>query len=177
MRREYSLYHKAICEEMENLSRINNVIFLGQQVASEDMYDTLCKISMDLRKEIGVAEEMQLGMSIGMALEEFLPISIYQRIDFLPRAFDQLVNHLNLIDKLSRGLYSPKVIIRTTIGTKKPLDVGLQHSGDLSKLLNVAVDFPVLVLETVEDIKKGYELARNIKSSIILIEKQELYYE
>jgi pyruvate/2-oxoglutarate/acetoin dehydrogenase E1 component len=172
----YSEYHKAIVEEINILAEIPNSIFLGQQCVSENFYESLCDIPMHKKREMPVAEEMQMGISIGMALEGYLPISIYQRMDFLPRAMDQIVNHLNLTNKLSRGLYNPKIIIRTTIGTKIPFDVGLQHSQDLSKLMKVAVDFPVLVLETVEEIHRGYELARNINTSICLIEKQELYY-
>jgi pyruvate/2-oxoglutarate/acetoin dehydrogenase E1 component len=174
--KKYSVYHQAISKEMEKLSKISNVIFLGQQIAmSNNFYDTLTDIPMHKRREMPVAEEMQIGISIGMALEGYLPISIYQRMDFLPRAMDQIVNHLNLINRLSRGLYNPKIIIRTSIGTKTPLDVGLQHSQNLFELMKVAVAFPVLLLETVEDVHRGYELARNINSSICLIEKQEYY--
>lgn len=172
---KYTDYHRALCGEMQKLAEIPNSIFLGQQCVSEEFYNTLLDIPMHKRREMPVAEEMQLGISIGMALEGYLPISIYQRCDFLMRAMDQLVNHLNLLKELSRGIHNPKVIIRTTVGTKIPFDVGLQHSQDLSRLLEVAVDFPVLVLNTPEDVKKGYDLARNINNSIILIEKQELY--
>jgi len=95
-------YRKSLSYEMYRLSRFFNSIFLGQQVSVTDFYNTLNKVPKSKRFEMPVAEEMQLGMSIGLALEGFLPISIYQRIDFLPRACDQIVNHLNLINELSR---------------------------------------------------------------------------
>jgi pyruvate dehydrogenase E1 component beta subunit len=170
-----SNYHKAICEEMQEFAKDPKVIFLGQQVLSEDFYDTLLDIPGHARREMPVAEDMQMGISIGMALEGYLPISIYQRMDFLPRAMDQLVNHLNLIKPLSRNLYCPKVIIRTTIGTKKPLDVGLQHSGDLTRVMQRACHFPVLLVTTPEEVHKAYKLARKKDSPIMVVEKQELY--
>ena len=172
-----TLYHIAICEEMNKFAENPKVIFLGQQVLSEDFYQTLTNIAPHARREMPVMEECQLGISVGLALEGYLPISIFQRMDFIPRAFDQLVNHLNLIDKLSRGLYAPKVIIRTTVGSTKPLDVGLQHKKDLTELLKVAIDFPVLKVTTPEEVHSAYNLARTSDKSICIIELQDLYFE
>jgi len=83
---------------------------------------------MEQRLELPVAEECQLGMSIGLALQGFLPVSIYPRCDFLLRAADQLVNHLDKLPQLSRGQWLPKVIIRTRVGSTKPLNAGPQHT-------------------------------------------------
>ena len=136
---------------------------------------TLNDISIDKRIEMPVAEELQMGMSIGLALNGFLPICIFQRMDFIPRAMDQIVNHLNIFEELSKGLHKPKVIIRTTIGTKYPFDVGLQHSKDLSELIKVACNFPVFKCENVTDIDNAYDFARLTDKSVLIIEKQELY--
>lgn len=171
-------YHKALTEEMLKLSKNHKTIFLGQQVVSEDFYNTLTDVPMHCRRETPVVEEMQLGISIGLSLEGYLPISIFQRIDFLPRACDQLVNHLDLIPSLSRNMYIPKVIIRTTIGSTKPLDVGLQHNKNLilgfRRLLKT---IPIFELLTPKDIHKYYKLAQERKESTILVEYQDLYYE
>jgi len=172
----YTKYHKQICIEMNELAKDPKTIFLGQQVASEDFYNTLCDVPLHSRRELGVCEDLQLGLSIGMALEGYLPISIYQRMDFIPRAMDQLVNHLNIINCLSREKFNPKVIIRTTIGTDKPLDCGLQHRKDLTYLMKKAVDFPVYLVETVEEVKKAYDFAKKLDCSVMIIEKQSLYY-
>ena len=169
-----SEYHIAIRESMEDLATISNSIFLGQQVASENCYGFLKNIDINKRLEMPVAEELQLGMSIGMALIGFLPISIFQRIDFLPRAMDQLVNHLNILAELSRGLYIPKIIIFTTIGLP---NTGLQHNKDLIPLIKMAVDLPVLIPLTSKEVKESYMLAKEINTSIIIITKQELYNE
>lgn len=174
---DYSKYHQAIKQEMDKLAQNPKVIFLGQQCVSENFYETLSDIPLHSRMEIPVAEEMQMGLSIGLALEGFIPVCIYQRMDFLPRAMDQIVNHLNLIHRLSRGKFSPFVIIRTTIGTKIPLDAGMQHTQNLSLMMRFAVDFPVIEVNTPEEVHKAYELAIKEEIPVLIIEKQELYYE
>ena len=168
-------YKDCLVHEMNTLAENPRVFFLGQQVAEGDFYGTLKDIPSDRRIEMPVAEEMQMGISIGMALEGLCPVSIYQRMDFLPRAMDQIVNHLNLIERLSKGRFSPKVIIRTTIGATKPLHPGLQHAKDLIKGFQSMVDFPVLDLKNQKDIAAGYKLARESARSIMLVERQELY--
>jgi pyruvate/2-oxoglutarate/acetoin dehydrogenase E1 component len=169
-------YKSAIYEEMKKLARIPNSIFLGQQVAAEDFYGTLKDIPMDKRIELPVAEELQLGMSIGMALKGYLPISIYQRMDFLPRACDQLVNHLDLIEELSCGKFKPKVIIRTTVGSRHPLDTGLQHSKNLiDGFKHLLKNIAIVDVKTPQEVKDAYHAVQKIKNSIIIVEYQELY--
>ena len=171
----YSEYHKAICEQMRISAQDRRVIFLGQQVLSEDFYATLKHISVSKRIEMPVAEDMQLGLSIGLALEGFIPISIFQRMDFLPRACDQLINHLNLISDMSSGLFRPKVIIRTTIGTKSHLDVGPQHSQDLTKMFKSIIKFPVWKVTTPKEVRDAYKFARKSDNSVMIVEIQDLY--
>ena len=169
-------YHKAICRQMLELAK-GKVLFIGQQVLSEDFYDTLTEIPLHMRREMPVAEELQMGMSIGLSLEGITPISIYQRMDFLPRAMDQIVNHLNLISKMSRNIFNPKVIVRTTVGTTKPLDCGLQHSKDLTHMMRESVNFHVMPVKTVDEVNYAYHLAKTRQESICIIEYQELYYQ
>jgi pyruvate/2-oxoglutarate/acetoin dehydrogenase E1 component len=159
---------------MSRLALLPNTIFLGQQVASETFYGTLKDIPMEKRWEMPVAEDLQMGLSIGLALEGYLPISIYQRMDFLPRAMDQLVNHLNLLPEMSRGLYKPKIIIRTTIGSKSPMDAGPQHSQDLTAMLSV-LKFPVMTVTTPEEVHIAYSMATLTGGPVLIIELQDLY--
>ncbi len=172
-----SKYHQAIKEEMEEFAKDPKVMFIGQQVASEDFYNTLKDIPMNRRTEMPVAEELQMGLSIGLAIEGYLPISIYQRMDFLPRACDQLVNHLDLINELSRGKFNPKVIIVSSVGTNTPFNVGLQHNKNLIDGFKYMLkNIPVYDLKTVEDIKNGFNIAKTQNNSIILVARQELFY-
>ncbi|PIQ89622.1 MAG: hypothetical protein COV72_02060 [Candidatus Omnitrophica bacterium CG11_big_fil_rev_8_21_14_0_20_42_13] len=168
-------YYKAICRQMHKFAANKKVIFLGQQVVSEDFYGTLKGIPNDRRIEMPVAEELQMGLSIGLSMEGFVPVSIYQRMDFLPRACDQLVNHLNLIEDMSGGVFKPRVIIRTTIGSRRPLDVGPQHSQDLTEMFKAVLKFPVLKVRTPKEVDHAYNLAYTSKSPVMIIEVQDLY--
>jgi pyruvate/2-oxoglutarate/acetoin dehydrogenase E1 component len=132
-------------------------------------------ISIEKRIEFPVCEELQLGMSIGLSFLGYLPISIIQRMDFLLRAADQIVNHLDLIAKLSRNAFSPKIIIRTTIGSTSPLDCGLQHSKDLTAGFQKLVSFPIFKVTTVKEVKSAYKFARECKTPVMIVEDQNLY--
>ena len=43
-------------------------------------------------------------------------------------AVNQLVNHLDKFSLMTQNKFNPNVIIRTAIGSKKPLDGGSQHT-------------------------------------------------
>lgn len=170
-------YKKAIKEAMELFAKDESVLFLGQQVASENFYGTLEGIDPRRRLEMPVAEELQLGMSIGMCFEGTYPVTIFQRMDFLMRAMDQLVNHLAILEEMSRKVYKAPMCIRTTIGNKEPLDAGIQHTQDHYLTIKQAVGhkMPIFLCKTPADIRDAYSLAREKKGPIIVIELQSLY--
>ena len=125
-------YRDALTEAMRLCADESNAVFLGQAVRFDGtgMHGTLRDVPMSMRIEMPVAEEMQLGISAGLALAGALPISIFPRINFLFRAMDQLVNHLDKLPLMSRGGWKPRMIIRTAIGTRTPLNPGPQHVGN-----------------------------------------------
>ena len=121
---------KLLNDAMLMLAAQPNALFIGQGVAFGGVatHRHLEGIPASQRIELPVIEEMQVGMSAGLALQGFLPISIFPRMDFLLRAMDQLVNHLDKLALMSRGQFDPKIIIRTRVGSRSPLDAGPQHS-------------------------------------------------
>src|SRR3990167_5454777 len=94
-------YQQNLIKSMEMLSKNKKVIFLGQTVkyTGSPMFNSLEKVPINKRLEMPVFENTQLGISIGLALEGFIPISIFPRIDFLICAMDQLINHLDKIEE------------------------------------------------------------------------------
>lgn len=109
---------------MTYLGGLDNTIFIGQQMRypGNGLYSTMEGVPLNKRIEIGVCEDTQLGIAVGLAQAGKLPICVFPRMDFLMCAMNQLINHL---DK-----YPYRVIIRTCIGSTKPLDPGLQHKGN-----------------------------------------------
>ena len=128
-------YFDEIKKSMEYLAKRKNAVFLGQAVSvpGTAMFNTLKDINSKKKIELPVAEEMQMGMSLGMALEGYLPITIYPRWNFLLLATNQLVNHLDKISEISNNKIKPQIIIRTAVGSVRPLDPQSQHKGDFSK--------------------------------------------
>lgn len=120
-------------EAMTWLGQQPDTLFLGQGVAypGTKMYASFEGVPDEKRIEMPIAEQLQLGISIGLSLENFIPISVFPRINFLLCAMDMLVNHLDKLPLYST--YLPKVIIRTAVGSKEPLDAGPQHTGDCTE--------------------------------------------
>ena len=106
---------------MNFLSKKRDTLFLGQSVSysGNAIFNTLKNVPIKKKIELPVFEDTQMGMSIGLALNGYVPITCYPRFDFLILAMNQLVNHLDKIRKMSRNEMKPKVIIRTSIGSKK----------------------------------------------------------
>ena len=157
------------------LGKQKDTIFLGQTVEypGSPMFKSLEDVPKNKKKEMPVAEDMQMGMSIGLALEGFVPISIFPRMDFLILAMNQLVNHLDKIEEMSNGEFNPGIIIRTQIGNNKPLNPGPQHTGNyyqaLNKILkNVEVIKLTKASEIVREYTWAYELAKQEISTILI---------
>lgn len=163
---------------MELLSRDNRVLFLGQTVAypGSMIFETLKNVPKSKRIELPVMEDTQMGMSIGLSLEGFIPVSIYPRMDFLILAMNQLVNHLDKIERISNGQFKPKIIIRTIIGSTKPFYPGIQHCSDYTDALKLILkNIKVIKLINSNDIITAYRKALEIDKSILLIEVADLY--
>src|SRR5438445_5906791 len=125
-------YFDEMCRAMEFLARDERTIFLGQAVACPGtaMSNTLKNVAPAKLLEPPATEEMQMGMSTGLALGGHVPISIYPRWNFLLLSVNQIVNHLDKLPIISD--YRPKVIIRTGIGSERPLHPQFQHVGDFT---------------------------------------------
>ena len=107
---------------MSYLSGKRNTLFIGQAIEypGTAMTNTLVNVDKKKKIELPVAEEMQMGMTLGMLMEGFVPISIYPRWNFLLLAINQLVNHLDKFNEMTENSYKSKAIIRTSIGSIRP---------------------------------------------------------
>lgn len=171
-------YRNELTRAMKHLAQDDKTIFLGQGIVfpGNGLYETLQTVSICKRIELPVAEDLQMGMSIGLSLEGFIPISIFPRMDFLILALNQLVNHLDKINKTSNCQFNPKVIIRTAIGATKPFYPGLQHCSDYTEGIKAMVkSIDVVKLANDKDIVPEYDKALCAEHSTLLIEYADLY--
>ncbi len=172
-------YFDELKKAMQVLAANEKVIFIGQAVAYKGtaLFKTLEGIPEQRRIELPVFEDVQMGMSIGLSLEGFIPVSFFPRMDFMVLGFNQLINHLDKMEMMSDGQFKPKVIIRTAIGSVKPLFPGPQHSQDHSEALKLMLkNCDVVKLMRKEDIIPAYEKALASERSTILIEIPDLYH-
>ena len=157
-------YKDELIRSMEHLSEDERTIFLGQSVkySGNAIYNTLESIDDSKKIETPVFEDVQMGLSTGLALNGFIPITCFPRFDFLILTCNQLVNHLDKIEYMSKGTMKPRVIIRTSIGPKEPLDGGPQHTADYTAAFKeMLTNVNVVSLEEPEDIFPAFDLALN----------------
>jgi pyruvate/2-oxoglutarate/acetoin dehydrogenase E1 component len=173
-------YKDEIIKSMEWLAKKDNTIFVGQSVkySGNAIYNTLKTIDEERRIEVPVFEEVQMGMCTGMALNGLVPICCFPRFDFILRCMDSLVNHLDKMQHMTEGTFKPKVIMRTSIGAKNPLDGGIQHTQDYSDpIMRMLHEVNVVSLHEPEQIFPEFENAYKIDCSTLLIEWGDYYNE
>jgi pyruvate/2-oxoglutarate/acetoin dehydrogenase E1 component len=171
-------YREELIKAMLTLAEDERVIFIGQTILypGNVIYGTLEGISASRKIELPIMEDCQMGMSIGLSLEGYLPVSIFPRMDFLIIAMNQLVNHLDKIEEMSSGRFKPKVIIRTMVGATKPLYPGVQHCSDYTEGLGYFLrNINVVKLTEAEQIVPEYRKSLESERSTILIEMGDLY--
>ena len=155
-------YKDELIRSMEYLALDQRTIFIGQSVkfSGNAIFNTLETIDDSKKIETPVFEDVQMGLSTGLALNGFVPITCYPRFDFLICASNQLVKHLDKIEHMSNGTMRPRVIIRTSIGPKIPLDGGPQHTADYTEVFQkMLTNINVVSLVEPEDIFPAYEAA------------------
>jgi pyruvate/2-oxoglutarate/acetoin dehydrogenase E1 component len=175
-------YFDELKRSMDWLGQKSDTFFLGQAVeyAGTAMTNTLKNVDPKKLLEMPVDEEMQMGITNGLALNGTVPISLFPRWNFLLLAVNQVVNHLDKIKIISDEEYLPKVIIRTGIGSERPLFPQYQHVGDFTEAFRLmCINIEVIRLDEPEDIFPAYRRAyeREDGKSTILVEWGDYYGE
>ena len=173
-------YKDELIKSMKWLGEKENTLFLGQATlfSGHAISGTLTEVPKEKLIELPVMEEVQMGMCTGLSLEGYVPISIYPRFNFLMLAINQLVNHMDKMKEMSRGMLVPKVIIRVAVGARKPLDGGSQHTQDFTESIKHMLTDTVLVeLTEPEQVSSTIEDAYNRNGSTVVVEWGDYYAE
>lgn len=173
-------YKQELIRAMEWLGEKDDVLFLGQacRVSGHSISSTISNVPLEKRVELPVFEETQMGISTGMALEGFVTVTMFPRFDFFILACNQLVNHLDKMQEMSKGKMNPKVIMRVSVGSKSPLDAGPQHTQNHTEAFRkMLTNVNVVELLEPEQIfpafKEAYE--REDNKPTLLVEHGEFY--
>jgi pyruvate/2-oxoglutarate/acetoin dehydrogenase E1 component len=93
-------------------------------------------------------------------------------------AINQLVNHIDKMKEMTKGMLVPKVIIRVAVGAKKPIDGGSQHTQDFTESLkHMLTDVKVVELKEPEQIFSTFKEAYDRNGSTLVIEWGDFYSE
>ena len=93
---------------------------------------------------------------------------------------NQLVNHLDRMRHISNNGYKPRVIIRTSIGSERPLHPQHQHIGDFTDAFRMMFEsINVVRLDEPDEIFPAYKSAyeRIDKISTLIVEYGDYYNE
>jgi pyruvate/2-oxoglutarate/acetoin dehydrogenase E1 component len=174
------LYIDEVNRGMEYLCQNNKTIFIGQAVEYKGTALThqVKDFPANKKLELPVAEEFQAGFALGLALEGYIPVSLYPRMNFIILSMNQIVNHLDKWDVMSCGKSKPKVIMKAVVGSSYPLDPGHQHKANYTQVFKSSCD-SINVVELIHPHKvfNEYQMAidREDGISTLLIEHGDLY--
>jgi len=160
---------------MQHLAKKKKVVFLGENIINSGrIYGTLDKVSTRKCIEMPVAENLIAGTAIGLALEGYHPVCIFQRMDFMLIAADQIINHACLIPKMSGDSVVLPIIFRT-IKAKLSSDfwVGHQHSKDLTHVFRPYM--PVYEVPKYATPTTAYEQAYKLNKPVLVVEDYKHY--
>lgn len=167
------LYNQQLKAAMNWIGAQDRVIILGQAVcyAGTGCYESITEVPADKKMEFPVAENFQIGVSTGMAINGMVPVSVVPRWNFLLNATDQIVNHLDKMESMSDRRCRPKVIIRVAKGSENPVDPQDQHKGNFADAFRLMCkNIDIVELHHPEDILPAYQAAYNSDRSTILVE-------
>ena len=175
-------YFDELKAAMNYLGKKSNTVFIGQAVSvpGTAMYNTLKEIDPCKRIELPVLEDTQMGMSLGMAIAGKKVITIYPRWNFLLCATNQLVSHVDKFPIMTEYAVKPGLIIRTSVGSERPLFPGHQHIGNFSnQYRQMLKTVEVIELKEPKDIDPAYKHAYNRRDgkSTLLVEFGDYYNE
>jgi pyruvate/2-oxoglutarate/acetoin dehydrogenase E1 component len=175
-------YFDELIRTMEWLGQQEKVKFIGQSVEWDGhaLFKSMKLVPMEKRLELPVFEDFQMGMSIGLAFEGWIPINIYPRSDFLIIAANQIANHLSNVRYVTDGKLRPRVITRVSVGGTEPMHPGVQHCQDYTEAIRVISKGEINIVELTDkrDILPAYQYAVTRKDSkpTILVEYMDLYH-
>jgi pyruvate/2-oxoglutarate/acetoin dehydrogenase E1 component len=175
-------YFDELTSAMNWLAKKDNSIFIGQAVECPGtaMFNSLKDVDPEKRIELPVFEDTQMGMSLGLALKGYKVISIYPRWNFLLCATNQLVNHVDKFPLIQSADNKNNIIIRTAVGSIRPLHPGHQHIGNFTEAYKKMLEtVDVLEVKEVHEIMPAYQKAyeRDDGISTLVVEYMDFYNE
>ena len=183
-KREYPAYKKlkpldikfkdAVTQGMTELGD-EGAIFIGYSIIPGDAMGTLKDVPQDQKIETPVAENLMVGLAIGMSFEGFKPVVYFERHDFMLVAADAIGNHVDKIERISHGEFKVPVVFKTVIDDGGLFYSGPTHSQDFTNVFRELVDFPVLHPESPEEALDMYRYAKDSEGPVMIVESKKFH--
>lgn len=162
----------------EQLYRERNAHFIGYNVGKGSrMYGTLTGIPSEGYTEMPCAENLMVGVAIGMALSgrHFLPVLCFERHEFALFGLGMLAV---MADKLHRvtGTRVP-MVARCILGGDYPLYPGEQHCVDYSAEILGTCRYASSLWAPFTTVRKIEQGLRESPSGIVIIMEARFQYE
>jgi pyruvate dehydrogenase E1 component beta subunit len=171
-------YKECVTRQCEEYAKNSNARFIGYNtVYGSRMYGTLDGVATSQCIEAPVAENLMVGLAMGMALEGYRPVVCFERHDFLLLALDAMVNQMDKMPWMSGGQFKWPIIIRAIVGGSEPIDPGPMHKQDYSIPLQYMLRHtPVITPRTVVGFSDAWNYAGKSESgAIVIIERKDTY--
>jgi len=171
-------YSQAIKEQCEAYAKNPAARFIGYNtIFGSRMYGTLDGVDVQQCVETPVAENLMVGLAMGMALEGYRPVVCFERHDFILLAMDAIVNQMDKMPWMSGGQFRWPIVIRAIVGGKKPIDPGPMHSQDYTHelctmLKHTEVYRPISHTELVQ---AWTRVGETKSGAVVIIEKKDWY--
>lgn len=170
-------FQEAIAKCCSEYAKDPDVRFIGYNTfCGSKMYGTLQDVVEDCTIESPVSENLMVGLAMGMSLEGLKPVVCFERHDFILLALDAIVNHLDKMPWLSGDQFDFNVVIRAIVGSKTPLQAGVQHTQDYSTILRkMLTHVKVLEPKTPKEYINAWKTHAGQGKPVIFIEHKDWY--
>jgi hypothetical protein len=167
-------YKESVTKAMTEMGD-EGFIFIGYSLVPGDAMGTLKNVSNDQKIETPVAENLMVGLAIGMSFEGFKPVVYFERHDFMLVAADAIGNHVDKIERISHGEFKVPVVLKTVVDDGGLFYSGPTHSQDFTETFKAMVNFPVLTADTPEKALDVYRYAKDSDSPVMVVEYKSLH--
>ena len=167
-------YKEQLNKIMLQLAGDKRVRFIGYNTRYGHQFNGTLKGCEKSAIEMPVAENLIMGVAMGMAMQGFRPVVCIERMDFLWACADAIVNHLNKARQLGWGPLN--VIIRTCVGSDKPLDPGCQHKNNYTQIMKALLsEVEVREARTSKELRQAYNGILKHEGAVMIVEYKSSY--
>ena len=167
-------FKDAVTQGMTELGE-EGAIFIGYSLLPGDAMGTLKNVPDDQKIETPVAENLMVGLAIGMSFEGFKPVVYFERHDFMLVAADAIGNHVDKIERISHGEFKVPIVLKTVVDDGGLFYSGPTHSQNFTRLFREMVDFPVLEPLSSEEALEMYRYAKDSEGPVMIVEHKKYH--